>query len=163
MLEIKVAMLTKLFTLISLYCLWLSLTGLPNNNSSMLFAIIIPSIAYLLSVKLIDRTKEVFVKHDLRLKNTGRFILYFFWLIKEILKSSFEVIKIIWRRKLNIDPIFEWIDSQTTEFGIILHANSITLTPGTVTLDIKNGMILVHALNKASIDGSRKMILPSFL
>jgi len=129
----------------------------------MLFAIIIPSIAYLLSVKLIDRTKEVFVKHDLRLKNTGRFILYFFWLIKEILKSSFEVIKIIWRRKLNIDPIFEWIDSQTTEFGIILHANSITLTPGTVTLDIKNGMILVHALNKASIDGSRKMILPSFL
>jgi len=156
-------MLTKLFTLISLYCLWLSLTGLPNNNSSMLFAIIIPSIAYLLSVKLIDRTKEVFVKHDLRLKNTGRFILYFFWLIKEILKSSFEVIKIIWRRKLNIDPIFEWIDSQTTEFGIILHANSITLTPGTVTLDIKNGMILVHALNKASIDGSRKMILPSFL
>lgn len=163
MLEIKVAMLTKFFTLITLYCLWLSLTGLPISNSSVLFAVIIPGIAYLLSVKLIDRTKEVFVKRTLRLKNAGRFILYFLWLIKEILKSSFEVIKIIWCRKLNIDPIFEWIDSQTTEFGIILHANSITLTPGTVTLDIKNDMILVHALNKASIDELRKVILPSFL
>ncbi|ABV74550.1 putative monovalent cation/H+ antiporter subunit E [Rickettsia akari str. Hartford] len=81
-----------------------------------------------------------------------KFILYFPWLLLEIWKSAFSVIKIIWQRKIEIEPIFEWIDAEgLEEIGKVIYSNSITLTPGTVTLDINNNMLLVHALNKSSI------------
>ncbi|ADE29666.1 monovalent cation/H+ antiporter subunit E [Rickettsia prowazekii] len=90
-----------------------------------------------------------------------KFILYFLWLLLEIWKSAFLVIKIIWQNKIKIEPIFEWIDAEgLQEIGTVIYGNSITLTPGTVTLDINNNMLLVHALNKSSITDlkSGKMI-----
>ncbi|HJD55315.1 MAG TPA: monovalent cation/H+ antiporter subunit E [Rickettsia endosymbiont of Pyrocoelia pectoralis] len=79
-------------------------------------------------------------------------ILYFPWLFLEICKSAFAVIRIIWQRKISVEPVFEWIDAEgLEEFGEIVYSNSITLTPGTVTLDINNNMLLVHALDKSSI------------
>lgn len=81
-----------------------------------------------------------------------KFILYFPWLLLEIWKSAFSVIKIIWQRKIEIEPVFEWIDAEgLEEIGEVVYSNSITLTPGTVTLDINNNMLLVHALDKSSI------------
>ncbi len=81
-----------------------------------------------------------------------KFILYFPWLLLEIWKSAFSVIKIIWQRKIEIEPVFEWIDAEgLEEIGEVVYSNSIMLTPGTVTLDINNNMLLVHALDKSSI------------
>ncbi|KIJ89290.1 monovalent cation/H+ antiporter subunit E [Rickettsia asembonensis] len=81
-----------------------------------------------------------------------KFILYFPWLLLEIWESAFSVIKIIWQRKIEIEPFFEWIDTEgLEEISEVIYSNSITLTPGTVTLDINNNMLLVHALNKSSI------------
>lgn len=89
-----------------------------------------------------------------------KFILYFPWLLFEIWKSAFSVIKIIWQRKISIEPVFEWIDAEgLEEIGEIIYGNSITLTPGTVTLDINNNMLLVHALDKSSIADLQKGIM----
>ena len=86
-----------------------------------------------------------------------KFILYFPWLLLEIWKSAFSVIKIIWQRKIEIEPVFEWIDAEgLEEIGEVIYSNSITLTPGTITLDINNNMLLVHALNKSSITDLQK-------
>jgi multicomponent Na+:H+ antiporter subunit E len=61
--------------------------------------------------------------------------------------------KIIWRKNLNLQPVFEWINSeQKNDTSLVIYGNSITLTPGTVTLNISNGMLLVHALEQSSID-----------
>ncbi len=80
-------------------------------------------------------------------------ILYFTWLFWEICKSAFSVIKIIWQSNILVEPVFEWVDAEGLEdIGEIIYGNSITLTPGTVTLDINNNMLLVHALDKSSID-----------
>ncbi|WP_341788355.1 MULTISPECIES: monovalent cation/H+ antiporter subunit E [unclassified Rickettsia] len=80
-------------------------------------------------------------------------ILYFPWLFWEICKSAFSVIKIIWQRNIVVEPVFEWVDAEgLKDIGEIIYSNSITLTPGTVTLDINNNMLLVHALDKSSID-----------
>jgi len=80
-------------------------------------------------------------------------ILYFPWLFLEICKSAFSVIRIIWQRKIIIEPVFEWIDAEgLEEIGEVVYSNSITLTPGTVTLDINNNMLLVHALDKSFIN-----------
>ena len=82
-----------------------------------------------------------------------RSILYFLWLLKEILVSSLVVIRIIWSKNLGLDPVFEWVESeQENDTSLVIYANSITLTPGTVTVDVSKDMLLVYALDQSMID-----------
>ena len=61
--------------------------------------------------------------------------------------SNFAVAKVILDPKLPIHPrILRVSASQKTQVGQVIYANSITLTPGTVTLDVRNGHFSVHAL-----------------
>ena len=81
----------------------------------------------------------------------SRLFPYLTWLIGEIISSNIATAKIILRG--TADPeIFEVPANQTTSAGLANYANSITLTPGTVTVDIdeaKTGTsrFLVHALH----------------
>jgi multicomponent Na+:H+ antiporter subunit E len=62
--------------------------------------------------------------------------------------SSIAVVRISCRKNLGIQPILEPIKSiQNTDIGLVTYANSITLTPGTVTLSIEGNNLLVHALD----------------
>ena len=75
-------------------------------------------------------------------------IFYTIWLLKEIFMSSIAVVRITCRKNLGIQPILEPIKSiQNTDIGLVTYANSITLTPGTVTLSIEGNNLLVHALD----------------
>jgi len=83
---------------------------------------------------------------------------YFLWLFKEILMSNYATAKVILSDRA--DPeIFETPASQTSEAGITTYANSITLTPGTVTVDIGKGHFLVHALTKDFGDDVRSQVM----
>ncbi len=136
---------TKIFTLITLLLVLFGLTGVPNDIFALLVFLIIPSISYLVAIKLNLIPDRIYLNY--------RSILYFIWLIKEIVVSSLGVMKIIWRRNLNLQPVFEWINSeQKNDTSLVIYGNSITLTPGTVTLNISNSMLLVHALEQSSID-----------
>ncbi len=79
-----------------------------------------------------------------------RLIKYWMWLGVEIIKSSIEVARIVLHPKLPISPIVVDIKptAEQPAFQVIL-ANSITLTPGTLSLDVYNGVIKVHALTEA--------------
>ena len=44
--------------------------------------------------------------------------------------------------------------SQQTDVGRVIHANSITLTPGTVSLAFEDGDIIVHAISRAAAEGT---------
>ncbi len=81
-------------------------------------------------------------------------LFYFGWLTKEIIISSLSVIRIIWSSKsLRLKPCFEWVDTiQEDVNGVAIYSNSITLTPGTIALDIQGKFILVHALTARSIE-----------
>ena len=76
-----------------------------------------------------------------------RLIQYTLWLIKEILKSNIQTAKVI-IMKSEAPELFSVKASQKTNEGKVTYANSITLTPGTVTTQIKNDIIEVHALTK---------------
>ena len=76
-----------------------------------------------------------------------RLIQYTFWLIKEILKSNITTAKVI-ITKSEEPELFSVKASQKTNEGKVTYANSITLTPGTVTTQIKNDIFEVHALTK---------------
>lgn len=73
--------------------------------------------------------------------------LYMAWLIVEIIKSNVAVIARIVGPKSKIDPAMVLIrTSARSDVGKALFANSITLTPGTVTVDVDGDKLKVHAL-----------------
>lgn len=77
--------------------------------------------------------------------------LYMAWLIKEIVKSNVEVIRCIWQRKPAIEPsVIQVTASQESDLHKVLYANSITMTPGTVTMEIEGDVFTIHALTRSS-------------
>ncbi len=84
-----------------------------------------------------------------------RAVIYFPWLIWEIVKSNWDVAKIILSPKMKIQPhIFKTKASQLSDVGRTTYANSITLTPGTVTITMDNdGSFEIHALTDAAREG----------
>lgn len=72
---------------------------------------------------------------------------YYFWLTKKVIQSNITVVKHIWLGKESISPTLKKIKiSQKTDMGKVIYANSITLTPGTVVIDLVDDEIIVHAL-----------------
>ena len=83
-----------------------------------------------------------------------RATFYWLWLAKEIVKSGWDVTKIILSPRLPIQPtLVRFRPSQRTEVGLVTHANSITLTPGTITIEADRDEFLVHALTTAGAEG----------
>ncbi len=74
-------------------------------------------------------------------------LTYYPWLMLEIVKSAWNVTKIIWHPRLPISPTMTVVSAgQRTSVGIATYANSITLTPGTVTTAVDGDQLTVHAL-----------------
>ena len=104
-------------------------------------------LALSLRLKIIDR-------ETLPLRLAGRGLVYLPWLLWEILKANFHVARVILSPSLPIRPrMFRVQTTQKTDLGNAVYANSITLTPGTVALDVRDRAILVHALDANSADG----------
>lgn len=82
-----------------------------------------------------------------------KIIPYWTWLFVEILKSNIQVARMLLNPKLPIKPVLKLIPAgQKTEVGRVIFANSITLTPGTVAINISyDGNIIVHALHEDNI------------
>jgi multicomponent Na+:H+ antiporter subunit E len=91
-----------------------------------------------------------------RLAEAGRFLLYLPWLLKEIVKSTLQVTRLA----LQPTPLRR-LDPRLVSFKTRLRspaarvtlANSITLTPGTVTIRVEDDLFLVHALTAAQAAG----------
>ena len=80
-----------------------------------------------------------------------RLPIYTLWLFKEIIKANIDTAKIIILN--NPDPQnFRVKSSQKTEAGKVTYANSITLTPGTVTTVLDGDILEVHALSSDMAD-----------
>ncbi len=76
-------------------------------------------------------------------------VTYFPWLLWEIVKSAWAVTKIILDPRLPISPTMtRVVASQRTGAGIATYGNSITLTPGTLTVGVTGNELLVHALTR---------------
>ncbi len=87
------------------------------------------------------------------------FILYLPWLIWQIILASLDVTRRSWGSTASIQPRFVKVPvSIRHPLAQTLLANSITLTPGTVTVDVTEDHFLVHALTdtaeKGVLDGS---------
>jgi multicomponent Na+:H+ antiporter subunit E len=81
-------------------------------------------------------------------------LAYWPWLIKEIVSSGWQVSTIILHPRLPISPtLVRFQPSQKSAVGLVTHANSITLTPGTITVEADHREFLVHALTRTAAAG----------
>jgi multicomponent Na+:H+ antiporter subunit E len=86
----------------------------------------------------------------------ARFLTYIPWLAWQILRANIDVMRLVLSRDLAIDPQLEWVSAgQKSDLGIAVYANSITLTPGTISTSVEDGRILVHALTREGMDEVR--------
>ena len=76
-------------------------------------------------------------------------LLYVPWLAREIAVSALDVSRRVLSRDMPLSPTVVVLDtSQDTDLGRTIYANSITLTPGTVSIDLVPGKVEVHALSR---------------
>jgi multicomponent Na+:H+ antiporter subunit E len=102
----------------------------------------------------------VYLSHRLRLFDTDVFALRFSlrlfkfwgWLFKEVILSSLEVSRLVLNPKMPISPaVFEFKTRCSHPVDVVILGNSITLTPGTLTLNITDGKLTVHSLTRQGI------------
>jgi len=138
----------SLVLFINLMAVWLLLSGHYNAT------LITYGILSCLGVVALMAHLEILDREALPWHLGLRFFLYLPWLLKEVLVSNLAVVKIILNPSLPIHPrILRVAAGQKTQVGQVIYANSITLTPGTVTLDVRDGHFLVHALTTDSAEG----------
>ena len=126
---------------IVLFVFWLALSG---HYTVMLISI--GAVAVLLTVFATFRMNEVDDEaHPYQL--IPKTLTYWPWLLMEIAKSAWSVAKIIVSPRLPISPTMTVVNaSQKTSSGVATYANSITLTPGTITTEVHGNRLIVHAL-----------------
>jgi multicomponent Na+:H+ antiporter subunit E len=79
--------------------------------------------------------------------------LYWGWLIKEIVLANIDVAKAILGFGPVVPAVFKVAASQKTEIGRVIYANSITLTPGTITIAVDDEQLTIHALTPGAVEG----------
>ena len=83
------------------------------------------------------------------------FIEYLFILLIEIIKASINMIKIILNKNIKVEPVIvEFHSGLKTKMGNFILANSITLTPGTITINNDGDYFEVHCLDRSMLDVS---------
>ena len=88
-----------------------------------------------------------FFRHAMPLSSMLALPSYWAWLVIEIVKSSIEVARIVLSPSLPIQPsLVEFSTKEKSDSGKVILGNSITLTPGTVTIDLDENRLLVHCL-----------------
>jgi len=85
-----------------------------------------------------------------------RFPRYWLWLSKEMIKSNLQVARVILSPRLKLEPTLVTIDAlPRDELGQAILGNSISLTPGTLTLRVEGGKLRVHCLTRS---GARDLV-----
>ncbi len=130
-----------------LFILWLLLSGF--------FEILLLSLGVgsVIAVVWIAYRMDVIDHEGHPIHLTVRAVFYWPWLMVEIIKANIDVAAAIVRRKMSINPsVIEVKATQETELGQVIYANSITLTPGTVTISVDKDIMTIHALTRGAAE-----------
>ena len=131
----------------SLYLFWLLLSGFWDSGLLLALGGVSTLLAAYLGWHIEQRDPR-----QISLKMLLRLPAYWAWLLIEIVKANIDVVKRIWRPShYPISPtLIRLAASQKSRTGRTTYANSITLTPGTVAVEVTESEILVHALTHAA-------------
>ncbi len=136
--------LSLLVSMISIWLLW------SGHYTPLLISLgVLSSILVVVLARRMDLVDQEGVLVDIAL----RLPFYVIWLIWEITKANVEVARRILDPRLPISPRMVRVKAdQRHDLSRVIYANSITLTPGTVSVDTEGDVIIVHALTKPAAD-----------
>ncbi|AYM10154.1 Na+/H+ antiporter subunit E [Rhizobium sp. NIBRBAC000502774] len=136
---------------------WLAVSG-SVTPANILFGLIVSALA----LGLIRHQIPEGGRHRLRPVRVLSLLLLFF---KELALSAWKVAVMVTRPKLDVQPgIFAYPLRLTTDFEITLLANLITLTPGTLSVDVSEDKttLYVHAIDCSNIEAAKNDIRNGF-
>ncbi len=145
---------------LGLLLLWIVLNG-RFTLEILLFGIVICSAVYAFCCKILGFS----FRQDLRLmKRLPLAIQYGIILIIEILKANRQVLHFIMTPQLQVEPVIVHFHSNLkSELAKVILANSITLTPGTITVRLEGSEYYVHCLDKDFAEGMDASIFVELL
>ncbi len=135
---------------IFLLLLWIIYNGKITVEIT-IFGLIIATAVYAFMIKFMDFR----IKTELRIiRNIPFGIAYVFVLICEIIKANFSVMKLVTTPNIDVEPaIVHFKVNLSSDLARVVLANSITLTPGTITISYTENNYVVHCLDKELAEG----------
>ena len=132
------------------WALWVILNGRLTLEIAVIGALIAAALT-LFSAKLNRHT----LRHELtRPLHSVTYLAYVWRLLVEIIRSAVAVIRIVLDPSREVEPQLMYFHSGITDSARnVILANSITLTPGTITVGLRGDQFHVHALDKSFLDG----------
>ena len=128
-----------------LYCVWLLLSG---HLSPLLLSLGLLSAAVAVAATV---RMEIVDRETYPLRLHWSVFRYWLWLALEIVKANLQVARRILDPALPISPCVVRVPAdQRSALAVATYANSITLTPGTVSMGLEDGVIEVHALTEGA-------------
>ena len=92
------------------------------------------------------------------------FVQYLYYLIREIILANLAVFRLILTRKEEMEPVIVHVRADLkSETARVILANSITLTPGTITVSLTDEKLLVHCLDKSLSEGMEDSVFVRLL
>lgn len=97
-------------------------------------------------------------------KKVPAFAQYLYYLVKEIITANLAVSRMILTRKERMEPVIVHVHTDLkSETARVILANSITLTPGTITVSMTDNDLLVHCLDKSLSEGMEDSVFVRLL
>jgi len=140
---------------VMLFCFWMILSGnteVKFMTYGVLTSVVTAWVCYPLLLVPDKEQKRYYYVFGL---NPARLVNYFFWLMWQLILANVDVLKATVREELDINPcVVSFRFRMNHPLGQVILANSITLTPGTVTMDVTDdGVFAVHALTDGAAEG----------
>ncbi|CCG09493.1 Na+/H+ antiporter subunit E [Pararhodospirillum photometricum] len=133
---------------LGLYGLWLLMSGYWDDPLLLGFGVLSALVCVALALKM-----QIVDDEGVPLALLARLGSYLPWLAWQVVLSNLTVARAVLAGRAGISPSLGWVrPSQRTDLGRVIYANSITLTPGTFSLDLGERGILVHALQAGGLE-----------
>lgn len=146
-------------TFLLLFIQWLTLSGI-YDFFHIGFGVVCCAIVSYYSHHLIFQDKERSIKA--RFQELKRFPIYIIWLLYQIIIANFYIIYIVFHPRLKnfIKPVIVELDVSDVEndFARVVLAQSITLTPGTMSINLENNIIKIYSINSKPTEGLQDMV-----
>lgn len=142
------------------FLVWLIFNG-KVTLEIVIFGLVIAALMFAFICKFMGHSIH---KEIIYMKKSGYFFRYILILIWEIIKANMAVIHLILTDREEVEPVLiSFRTTLKTEMAKAILANSITLTPGTITVSLEEDELVVHCLDKSLAEGIEDSVFVKML
>lgn len=146
--------------LLLFFCVWIIFNGTMTAEIAMIGAVIV-----LLMFTFICRFMDYSLRQEILLYKKSICLMHYILILgMEIMKANMAVIRLITSNSEVVEPVMVRVHTNLkSNFCRVLLANSITLTPGTITVSLDGDEYVVHCLDKSLSEGMEESVFVKML